>query len=115
MIPQREVSEPIHEPTSSTYGTYEGDQQYARQHAETIYEQPLREGPGGKVYPPMSDKIFRQFLLVFVLSMVTLFAFAILCLVVVGGTPGWISFIAASFAILCIDSTFIAARSGGGK
>jgi hypothetical protein len=112
MIPQREVSESIHEQASSTYGRYQGDQEYARQHDETSYEQPLREGPGGKVYPPLSDRMFRQFLLVFVISMVTLFAFAVLCLVVVGGTPGWISFIAASFAILCIDSTFIAARGG---
>jgi hypothetical protein len=110
MIPQKEASESIHEQASSTYGRYEGDQEYARQHDETSYEQPLREGPGGKVYPPLSDNMFRQFLLVFVISMVVLFAFAVLCLVVVGGTGGWISFIAASFAILCIDSTFIAAR-----
>jgi hypothetical protein len=112
MIPQREVSESIHEQASSTYGKYEGDQEYARQHDETFYGQPLREGPGAKVYPPLSDRMFRQFLLVFVLSMVVLFAFAVLCLVVVGGTPGWIGFIAASFTILCVDSTFIAARGG---
>ena len=87
-------------------------------HDEMTYEQRMREGPAGKVYPPISDKLFRQFLLVFVISMVILFAFAILCLVVVGGTPGWISFIAASFAILCIDLTFFSALSyaaRGGK
>src|SRR2546425_764551 len=32
--------------------------------------------------------------------MVALFAFAVLCLVFVGGTGGWIGFIAASYAIL---------------
>jgi hypothetical protein len=118
MMPQREPSESIHEQTNSTYGRYEGDQEYARLQGETSYEQPLREGPGGKVYPPLSDKIFRQFLLVFVISLVTLFAFAILCLIVVGGTPGWISFIAASFVFFCIDLAFFSAVSytaRGGK
>ena len=120
MLPQREVSESIYEQTSSTYGKYEGDQEYARQHGETSYEQPLREGPGGKVYPPPSYNMnmFYQFVIVFVLSMVALFAFAVLCLVVVGGTGGWIGFIAASFAILCIASTFIgmnATKREGGK
>src|SRR6516162_1286195 len=62
-------------------------------HDEMTYEQRMREGPAGKVYPPISDKLFRQFLLVFVISMVMLFAFALLCLVVVGGTVGWIGFI----------------------
>jgi hypothetical protein len=120
MIPQREVSESIHEQTSSTYGKYEGDQEYAHQHGETSYEQPLREGPGGKVYPPPSYNMnmFYQFVVVFVLSMVALFAFAVLCLVVVGGTGGWIGFIAASIAIICIASTFIginATKQGSGK
>ena len=120
MLPQREVSESIHEQTSSTYGKYEGDQEYARQHGETSYEQPLREGPGGKVYPPPSYNMnmFYQFVVVFVLSMVALFAFAVLCLAVVGGTGGWIGFIAASIAILCIASTFIGmntVKREGGK
>ena len=109
MIPQREANQSIHEQTSSVYGGYEGDQEYARQHDETSYEQILREGPEGKVYPPQSGNMnmFYQFVIVFVISMVALFAFAVLCLVFVGGTGGWIGFIAASFAILCIASTFI--------
>jgi hypothetical protein len=117
MIPQREASESIHEQASSTYGRYQGDQEYARQHDETSYEQPLREGSGGKVYPPASYNMnmFYQNVIVFVLSMVALFAFAVLCLVYVGGTGGWIGFIAASFAILCIASTFIAMKREGGK
>jgi hypothetical protein len=63
----------------------------------------------GKVYPPQrgSMNMFYQFVTVFVLSMVALFAFAVLCLLWVGGTGGWIGFIAASIAILCIASTFI--------
>jgi len=120
MIPQREAGESIYEQADSTYGKYEGDQEYARQHGETSYEQPLREVPGGKVYPPQSDNInmFYQFVIVFVISMVSLFAFAVLCLVYVGGTGGWIGFIAASIAILCIASTFIGmntVKREGGK
>jgi hypothetical protein len=117
MIPQREVSESIYEQADSTYGKYEGDQEDARQHGDTSYEQPLREVPGGKVYPPQSGNmnLFYQFVIVFVLSMVALFAFAVLCLVYVGGTGGWIGFIAVCFAILCIASTFIAVKREGGK
>ena len=120
MVPQREVNELTHEPTGSIYGGYEGDQEYARQHIETPYEQMLREEPEGKVYPPQSHSMnmFYQFVIVFVISMVALFAFAVLCLVYVGGTGGWIGFIAASFAILCIASTFIGmntVKREGGK
>ena len=109
MIPQREVNESTHEQTGSMYGGYEGEHEYAPQHDVTPYEQMLREEPEGKVYPPQrgSMNMFYQFVIVFVLSMVALFAFAVLCLVWVGGTGGWIGFIAASFAILCIASTFI--------
>jgi hypothetical protein len=109
MIPQRESNEAIHGQTSPNYGGYEGEREYALQHVETPYEQMLREEPEGKVYPPQSGSIsmFYQFVIVFVISMIALFAFAVLCLVWVGGTGGWIGFIAASFAILCIASTFI--------
>ena len=90
MIPQREMNESTREQTGSMYGGYEGDQEYARQHDVTPYEQMLREEPEGKVYPPQqgSMNMFYQFLIVFVLSMVALFAFAVLCLVWVGGTGG---------------------------
>jgi hypothetical protein len=82
MIPQREVS-------------------------ESLYEQPLREERGGKVYPPLRDNKNMLRLLWFGVAMVALLAFAVVCLVIVGGTPGWISFIAASFTIMAIASTAI--------
>lgn len=104
MMQQGEASESIHEQASSSYGRYEGDQEYARQRDETSYEQPLREGPGGKVYSD-NRNMFR--LLVFVISMVVLFAFAVLCLVFVGGTGGWIGFCAASLAVFVTASTAI--------
>jgi len=74
---------------------------------ETRYEQPVREEPGGKVYPKVDDNKNMLRLLWFVVAMVALLAFAGICLVVVGGTPGWISFIAASFTIMVIASTAI--------
>lgn len=74
---------------------------------EARYEQPVREGPGGKMYPLVSDNKNSLRLLWFVVSMVALLAFAGICLVAVGGTPGWISFIAASVTIMVIASTAI--------
>ena len=120
MIPPTAVNQSTREQTVSMYGGYEGNQEYTHQRPETPYEQMLREGPEGKVYPPQrgSMNMFYQFVIVFVISMVALFAFAVLCLVWVGGTGGWIGFIAASFAILCIASTFIGmntVKKGGGK
>ncbi len=109
MISPTESNETLHEQSGPVYGGYEGVQEYSRQNVETPYEPMLREEPEGKVYPPQRGSIsmFYQFLIVFVISMIALFAFAVLCLVWVGGTAGWIGFIAASFAILCIASTFI--------
>jgi hypothetical protein len=102
MMPQKEASESIHEQAGPTYGRYEGDQAYARQHDETSYEQLLREGSVGKVYPAPSDNKNMLRLIVFAIAMVTLFAFAVLCLLAVGGIGGWISFCAASLAIFII-------------
>ncbi len=107
MTPQREASEPMYEQASPTYGGYEGGQEYARQHEEPAYEQPLREGLGGKVYPELRDNKNMQRLLWFVVAMVALLAFAVVCLVFVGGTAGWISFVAASFTIMVITASAI--------
>lgn len=74
---------------------------------ESRYEQPVREEPGEKVYPPVGDNKNMLRLIWFGVAMVALLAFAVICLVVVGGTPGWISFIAASFTIMVIASTAI--------
>lgn len=56
MMPQKEVNEAIHQQADPAYGRYEGNQtSSARQHDETSYEQELREGPIGKVYPLPHD------------------------------------------------------------
>jgi len=109
MIPQREASDSIYEQASSPYGSYQGSQQDAGQHEAIAYEQLLREGPGGKVYPSLNDNKNMLRLIWFVVAMVALLAFAFVCLVIVGGTAGWISFCAASFTIMVVASTAIAA------
>lgn len=115
MMSQSNANEPMEEQASAIYGKYEGDQEYTLQHEETSYEQPLRGGPGEKVYQPQRDNTNMFRLLVFVIAMVTLLAFVIVCLVLVGGTGGWISFCAASLAILTIASTFISTKREGEK
>ena len=116
MMPQRNADESVNEQANPTYyGSYEADQKYVRQGDEIPYEQPLREGLGGNVYPPQRDNTNLFRLLVFVIAMVTLLAFVFVCLVFVGGTGGWISFCAASFAILVIASTFISIKPEGAK
>lgn len=107
MMSQRNTSEPRDEQASSTYRSYEGEQQEARQYAESPYEQARRGAPREKVYLPLVDNANMFRLLVFVIAMVALLAFALVCLVFVGGTGGWISFCAASFAIFVMTSTFL--------
>src|SRR5229473_8253400 len=104
MMPQKEVSEAIHQQADPDYGRYEGNQtSSARQHSETSYEQDVREGPSGKVYPLPRDKtnILRFTLAVIALGLILLFG--LLFVVVVGGTTGW-----ASFAVACIAIFIIA-------
>lgn len=107
MLPQREASELTYEQTSPTYGGYQEVQQEARQRDAISYEQPLREGPEGKVYPELRDNKNMLRLLWFGVSMLALLAFAVVCLMIVGGTPGWISFIAASITVMVIAGTAI--------
>lgn len=104
MMPQKEVNEAMHEQAGPDYGRYEGNQtSSARQHYEPSYEQELREGPSGKIYPLPRDNtmIILRFALA-VIALLLLLLFGLLFVVVVGGTTGWISFAAACFAILII-------------
>jgi hypothetical protein len=103
MMPQKEVSEARHQQADPDYGRYEGNQtSSARQHYEPSYEQELREGPSGKVYPLPRDKtnILRFALAVIALGLILLFG--LLFVVVVGGTTGWPSFAVACIAIFII-------------
>lgn len=78
-----------------------------REASEAIYERSLREEPEGKLYSPLHDNKNILRLIWFGVVMVALLAFAVVCLVIVGGTAGWISFCAASFTIMVIASTAI--------
>lgn len=95
--------EEIHEQTGSTYGRYEGDQAYAHPREETPSEQLMRETPGAKVYPEPSHHQNVSRLIGLAMTMGSLLALAVICLVLVGGIAGLISFCAA-----CV-TTFIVA------
>ena len=110
MMPQKEVNEAMHQQADPDYGGYEGNQtSSARQQFETSYEQELRAGPSGKVYPLPSDKTntLRFTLAVIALGLIVLFG--LLFVVFVGGTIGWASFAVACFAILIIAGVGIIA------
>ena len=103
MMPQKEVNEASQQQADPDYGRYEGNQTgISRQQYETSYEQELREGPSGKVYPRPGDNtiILRFALAVIALGLLLLFGF--LFVIVVGGTAGWLSFAAACFVLCCI-------------
>ncbi len=102
MMPQRETNESIHGQADPIYGRYEGDQAYAHQQFEPPYQQPLREEEAGKLYTPAHDNKNVLRLIAFAMAMVTLIIFAVICLIFVGGTGGWISFCAASLAIFIV-------------
>ncbi len=103
MMPQKEVSEAIHQQADPDYGRYEGNQtSSARQHYETSYEQDVREGPSGKVYPLTRDKTNILCFALAVIALGLILLFGLLFVVVIGGTTGWASFAVACFAILII-------------
>ena len=109
MMPQKEVNEAMHEQAGPEYGSYGGNQiSSARQQYETSYEQELRGGPSGKVYPLSRDNMLILRFALAVIALVLLLLFGFLFVVVVGGTTGWISFAAACIAIAIIAGVGIA-------
>ena len=103
MMPQKEVNEAMHQQADPDYGGYEGNQtSSARQQFETSYEQELRAGPSGKVYPLPSDKTNTLRFTLAVIALVLIVLFGLLFVVVIGGTTGWASFTVACLAILFI-------------
>jgi hypothetical protein len=103
MMPQEEVNAAIHRHADPVYGRYEGTQTpSARHHYESSYEQEVREGLSGKVYPLPRENanILRFFLAMIALGLILLFG--LLFVVRIGGTTGWASFAVACFAIMVI-------------
>jgi hypothetical protein len=103
MMPQREASESIHGQTDPTYGAYEGDPLYAHQPSEPSFEQPLRDGLGGKVYPEPRDNKNRLRLMVFLIAMTMILICAVLFIFFMGGIAGAIGFVAAAFFISALS------------
>lgn len=98
--------EETQEQTGSTYGRYEGDQTYASPR-NAPYEHMMRKTPEAKVYPePRNNQnVFR--LIGLVITMGSLLAFAVICLVLVGGIGGLISFCAACVGTFIVASVAI--------
>jgi hypothetical protein len=106
MMPQKEVSEVIHQQADPDYGRYEGNQSSS---ARQPYEQDVREGPSGKVYPLSHvDTNILSFALA-VIAMGLILLFGLLFVVGIGGTTGWASFAVACIAILIIAGVGIIA------
>ncbi len=81
---------------------YEGNQtSSARQEYESSFEQDVREGPYGKVYPRSHDKMNLLRFVAPAIALALLLLFGYLFVVVVGGIAGVISFVAACFVICC--------------
>ena len=115
MMPQKEVSEAIYQQADPDYGRYEGTQtSSARHHHETSYEQMVREGPSGKVYPLPRDNANTLRFALAVIALGLILLFGLLFIVVIGGTTGWASFAVACIAIFIIGGVgIISLRSRG--
>ena len=110
MMPQKEVNAANHQQVDPDYGSYEGNQTSSvRQQFETSYEQEVRGGPSGKVYPLPRDNTNILCFALAVISMGLILLFGLLFVVAIGGTTGWASFAVACFAILIIGGIGIIA------
>jgi len=108
MMPQKEVSEAVYQQADSEYGSYEGTRTpSARQHYETSYEQELRGGSSGKVYPLPRDNANTLRFALAVIALGLILLFGLLFIVMIGGTTGWASFAVACIAIFIITGVGI--------
>jgi len=105
MMPQEEITAAMSQQADAEFGRYQGTQ--ARQNYEPSYEQAMREGSSGKVYPLPRDNanILRFFLAMIALGLILLFG--LLFVVRIGGTTGWASFAVAGFVIMVITGVSI--------
>ena len=103
MMPQKDVSEAIYQPADPAYGRYEGNQTSSARHQyETSYEQDVREGSSGKVYPLPQDRTNMLRFALAVIALGLLLLFGLLFMFVLGGTTGWASLAVVCFAIIVI-------------
>ena len=105
MMPQKEDNEARYQQADPAYGRNEGSRTLsARQQYETSDAQELREGPSDKVYPLPRDSTNILHFALAVISLLLLLVFGLVFVVVIGGATGWISFVAACFAISLFSS-----------
>ncbi|GLV55470.1 hypothetical protein KDH_23140 [Dictyobacter sp. S3.2.2.5] len=104
MMPQQEANDARQEQAGAAYGKYEGEpaSAYAYQQFESPYQRPLREEPASKLYTPAPDNKNMLRLMAFGMTLLALIVLAVLCLIIVGGTGGWISFCAACLTIFIV-------------
>ena len=104
---QQGANDPVPNHVDSTYGGYEGDSTYAYQSFASPDRGQQREEAVGKLYPFKQDNKNKHILTAFAMALGTLLMLAVLCVVFVGGTGGWISFCAASLAIFIMTAVVI--------
>jgi len=90
---------------SSGYRGYEGQQFSARPQVETSSEYLFTDLAGGKITPEQRTSQNQFRLSIAAMSMGTLIALVVICLLLIGGLGGWISFIVASCILLGLAIT----------
>ena len=103
MMPQREASESVHGHTDLPYGAYEGDQFSAHHPTEPFFEQPMRDGLGGKVYPEPRDHKNRLRLMVYLIALAMILLCAVLFIFFLGGMAGGVGFVGAAVVIAVLS------------
>lgn len=102
MMQQSEAEEPKQQ-AEQVYGRYEGEPAYnSYQPFDTADQPSLRTGTAAKVYGPVPDNKNVLRLIAFGIAVLALIAFAVICLIIAGGTGGWISFCTACLAVFII-------------
>lgn len=87
------------------YGGYEGNRLSALTYAETSAERLLTDTQGGKITPLSHSSQNSLRFAIAAMSMLTLIALTVICLLFIGGVGGWISFLVAGGVVLGVAIT----------
>jgi hypothetical protein len=107
MMPQKQENESIYEPIDTSYGRYEGNQEFSHRSDLRSDSQTLKETTGEKVYPQQYNRKNMFRLGMFMVAMVMLLLFALLFIFALGGTGGWVSFCVAAGVIFLLTVVVI--------
>ena len=103
MMPQREAGESVYGQTDPIYGAYEGDQLSAHHPSDLPFEQSLRDGLAGKVYPEPRDNKNRLRLMVYLIALAMVLLCAVLFIFFMGGMAGAVVFVGAAVVITALS------------